>query len=38
MKTEILQEIIKKKLSKKQFAVLTNLENSNSEIFELGKQ
>ena len=38
MKTEILKEIIKKKLSKKRFAVLTNLENSNSEIFELGKQ
>ena len=37
MKTEILKEIIKKKLSKKQFAVLTNLQNSNSEIFELGK-
>ncbi len=38
MKTEILEEIIKKKSSKKRFAVLTNLENSNSEIFELGKQ
>ena len=37
MKTEILKEIIKKKSSKKQFAVLTNLQNSNSEIFELGK-
>jgi len=37
MKTEILKEIIKKKSSKQQFAVLTNLQNSNSEIFELGK-
>ena len=37
MKIEILQKILKKKLSKKQFAVLTNLLNSNSEIFELGK-
>jgi len=37
MKIEILQKILKKKLSNKQFAVLTNLLNSNSEIFELGK-
>ncbi len=38
MKTEILKEIIKKKLLKKEFALLTNLQNSNSEIFELGKK
>ena len=37
MKIEILQEIIKKKSSKEQFAILTNLTNGNSEIFELGK-
>ena len=36
MKIEILKEIIKKKSSKDQFAVLTNLTNGNSEIFELG--
>jgi len=35
MKIEILKEIIKKKSSKEQFAVLTNLTNGNSEIFEL---
>ena len=38
LKIEILQEIIKKKISKKRFAVLTNLISGNSEIFELGKQ
>ncbi len=37
MKIKILQEIINKKSSKKQFAVLTNLTNGNSEIFEFGK-
>jgi xanthine dehydrogenase accessory factor len=37
MKIEILKEIIKKESSKKQFAILTNLKNGNSEIFELGK-
>ena len=37
MKIEILKEIIKKKSSKEQFAVLTNLSNGNSEIFEFGK-
>jgi len=37
MKIKILQEIINKKSSKKQFAVLTNLTNGNSEIFEYGK-
>jgi xanthine dehydrogenase accessory factor len=37
MKIEILKEIIKKNSSKKQFAVLTNITNGNSEIFELGK-
>ena len=38
MKIEILREIIKKDTSKHQFAVLTNITNGNSEIFELGKQ
>jgi len=37
MKIEILKEIIKKNSSKEQFAVLTNITNGNSEIFELGK-
>ena len=33
MKTEILKEIIKKKSSKEEFAVLTNLSTGNSEIY-----
>ena len=33
MKTETLKEIIKKKSSKKEFAVLTNLSTGNSEIY-----
>ena len=37
MKIQILKEIIKKKSSKEKFAVLTNLINGNSEIFEFGK-
>ena len=37
MKIEILREIIKKDTSKDQFAVLTNITNGNSEIFELEK-
>lgn len=36
MKLEILQAIIKKKSSKEEFAVLTNLSNGNSEIFNFG--
>ena len=36
MKIEILKEIIKKKLSNEQFAILTNLSNGSSEIFKLG--
>jgi len=36
MKIETLKEIIKKKLSNEQFAVLTNLSNGSSEIFSLG--
>ncbi len=36
MKIETLKEIIKKKLSNEQFAVLTNLNNGSSEIFKLG--
>ena len=37
MKTETLKEIIKKKSSKEEFAVLTNLSTGNSEIFNYGK-
>ncbi len=37
MKLKILQEIIKKKISKTEFAILTNLKNGDSEIFEPGK-
>ena len=37
MQLKILQEIIKKKIDKSEFAIITNLENSNSEIFELNK-
>ena len=37
MKITILREIIKKDASKDRFAVLTNITNGNSEIFELGK-
>ncbi|MDA9605690.1 XdhC family protein [Candidatus Pelagibacter sp.] len=36
MKIQIVKEIIKKKSSKEKFAVLTNLINGNSEIFEFG--
>ena len=38
MKTEILKEIIKKKLSREDFAVLTNLSTSESEIFNSKKE
>ena len=38
MKIDILQEIIEKKISKKRFAVLTNLMNGKSELFEFGNQ
>ena len=34
MKIELLEEIIKKRSLKKEFALLTNLETSYSEIFE----
>ena len=37
MQIKILQEIIKKKIGKSEFAIITNLETSNSEIFELDK-
>ena len=37
MKTEILKEIIKKKLSREDFAVLTNLSTGKSEIFDTQK-
>ena len=36
MKIEILKEIIKKKSSNEQFAVLTNLSNGSSEIYKIG--
>ena len=36
MKIETLKEIIKKKFSNEQFAVLINLSNGSSEIFKLG--
>ncbi len=38
MKIEILQKIIKKKSSKKRFALLKNLSNGKSELFELENQ
>ena len=38
MKIEILKEIIEKKSLKEEFAVLTNLSNGNSEIFNSEKQ
>ena len=38
MKIKILQEIIKKKNSKTEFAIVTNLKNGDSEIFEKGKK
>ena len=38
MRIEILQEIIKKKLSKKRFAVLKNLSDGKSELYELRSQ
>jgi len=37
MKKEILQEIVKRKLLKRDFAVLTNLATGNSEIFDSKK-
>jgi len=37
MKIEIIKEILKKKSSNQEFAILTNLINANSEIYELGK-
>jgi len=37
MKLEVLREIIKKKESKNEFAIVTNLATGNSEIFESGK-
>ena len=37
MKLQILQEILNKKLSKTEFAIVTNLENGLSEIYEPGK-
>ena len=37
MKLKILQEIIKKKNNKSEFAIITNLESGKSEIFEADK-
>ena len=37
MKLQTLNEIILKKSSNQKFALLTNLTNGNSEIFEFGK-
>ena len=37
MKHSQLNEIIKKKASKTEFAIVTNLENGLSEIYEPGK-
>ena len=37
MQLKILQEIIKKKKNKSEFAIITNLETGSSEIFELDK-
>jgi len=37
MQLKILQEIIKKKKNKSEFAIITNLEAGSSEIFELDK-
>ena len=37
MRLKTLQEIIKKKENKSEFAIVTNLTTGNSEIFEIGK-
>ena len=37
MKLQILQEILNKKSSKTEFAIVTNLKNGLSEIYEPGK-
>jgi len=37
MKKKLLDQIIKKKKSKSEFAIITNLETGDSKIFELGK-
>ena len=37
MQLKILQEIIKKKNDKTEFAIITNLETGSSEIFETNK-
>ena len=37
MQLKTLQEIIKKKENKSEFAIVTNLTTGNSEIFESGK-
>ena len=38
MKKQLLREIIKKKEKKIEFAIITNLENSESCIFEKNKK
>ena len=37
MQLKTLKEIIKKKENRVEFAIITNLESGNSEIFEAGK-
>ena len=37
MKKQLLKEIIEKKEKKSEFAIITNLENGESCIFEKGK-
>ena len=34
MKLKVLKEVIKKKENRSEFAIITNLETGNSEIFE----
>ena len=38
MQLKTLQEIIKKKASKTEFAILTNLNNGDTDIFEKDKK
>ena len=38
MKLKILQDIVKKKNSKSEFGIVTNLKNGESEIYEPGKK
>ena len=38
MKLKTLEQIIKKKSSKEEFAIVTNLQNGESHVFEPGKK